>query len=61
MKRFILFWGSVFYPAGGWRDNHKTCDTLEECLKEIDEDKYHNPNYSWYHVVDTLTGKIVGE
>jgi hypothetical protein len=50
-KRFILFSGSKYYPAGGWEDKIIQSNELEKIVEKItdialgDEDR-------WFQVVD---------
>lgn len=54
MKRYALFEGSEYYPAGGWDDFVGTYDTKEEA------EKARSPlKYGWWHVVDLQTGEKV--
>lgn len=54
MKRYLLFVGEYYYPAGGWDDFSASFDT-------IDEAKAAAPNNSvdWWHVIDTKTEQQV--
>ncbi len=56
MERFLLFAGSVYYAAGGWKDFQSSHDTLEEAIKTA---KAEHNEYDWWHVVDTTTMTIV--
>lgn len=62
MKRYLLFTGDNYYPAGGFHDADGFFDTIEEAKDHIVTDliKYV-PNFNWWHIVDTETGKIVAE
>lgn len=54
MKRYLLFYGETYYPAGGWGDFRGSFDTLREAT-----DAFGAPadNY-WAHVVDTVTNDV---
>lgn len=53
-KRFLLFAGSIYYPAGGMDDLISTFDNLEEAMKALrDSEK------DWQHVYDTQTGETL--
>lgn len=56
MKRFLLFAGYTYYPAGGWndfRDSFDTFDEGQEHLKKLTEASGYTIN--WGHIVDTTT------
>lgn len=53
MKRYLLFAGYDFYPAGGWDDFISDGNTVEE-LKLLGE-----TGHDWAHIVDRDTGKKV--
>lgn len=69
LKRFLAFYGSVYYPRGGWGDFLDDCETLEEAKKKLlakemkecpPEDGYNNAwKFSWAQIFDTETKKIV--
>lgn len=59
MKRFLMFAGSNYYPAGGWDDFRGAFDTSEEAFAEA---RWRfNMDFEWFHVVDTETMKEVEE
>lgn len=53
MKRFFLFSGYTYYPAGGWKDFGGSFDTKEESVAAADE------IHGWRQVVDSQTGEMV--
>lgn len=54
MKRYIVFAGSDYYPAGGWDDHFGSFDSVYEGLEAL------KPySYDWWHIVDSDTGKEV--
>lgn len=60
MKRYLVFAGSRYYPAGGWGDFISDFDSMQEAMAFI-EPKYspdYESEYDWYHIVDSYTGKI---
>ena len=57
-KRYILFAGEAYYPAGGWDDYIASFETLEEA-KAAEKEKMKGYQYDWSHVVDLHTGRIV--
>lgn len=57
MKRYLLFGGSVFYAAGGWRDFIGSFDSITDAISKVansDPD-----DLEWYHVIDSEAGSIV--
>ena len=52
MKRYLLFRGDIYYPAGGWDDFKGSFDTLVEAAEEATKDS----SFDWWHVVDSHTG-----
>lgn len=69
LKRFLAFWGNVYYPSGGWGDFLEDCESFEEAKQKIlkkelekrsPESGYETPwVYSWAQIFDTETQKIV--
>jgi hypothetical protein len=54
MKRFYLFAGYNYYPAGGWDDFNDSFDSVDEAIKIGKE----HPG-DWYHVIDSQTGESI--
>lgn len=59
LQRYWLFTGAVYYACGGRHDLYATYATLDAATAaaaawQADEDAL----YSWWHVVDALTGAI---
>lgn len=54
MRRFLIFAGMTYYPAGGWGDFRGSEDTKEAALSLMRS--YH---YDWVQIVDSQTGDIV--
>jgi hypothetical protein len=52
MKRYWIFAGQHYYPAGGMGDFAKWVDTLEEAKEYLLTTGCH---YEWYSVIDTQT------
>lgn len=63
-KRYLLFYGDIYYPQGGMDDYKNSFDSLEEAV--IFVDTYINENkiydtvqeeweYRWAHVYDITT------
>ena len=57
MKRYALFAGDTYYPAGGWGDFEGSFDTPEQA-KQAAEALGHG---DWWHVIDLQTGEFVLE
>jgi hypothetical protein len=55
MKRFLVFAGDSFYPAGGWDDLQGDYETLKEARESLSVKR----PYDWHHIVDTKTGEQV--
>lgn len=55
LKRYLLFSGSFYYPAGGWEDFDSSFDSEDEA--KATGAKSTN-DYSWWHVVDCETGRL---
>jgi len=56
MKRYLLFAGSNYYPAGGWDDFWAASDDIEE-LKRQAENGGWLPD--WAHIVDLETREVI--
>jgi len=64
MKRYLLFYGEIYYACGGMDDFLGDYDTIEEAKKAVEEkinaDKYYDTieemwQYKWAHIWDTET------
>jgi hypothetical protein len=56
MKRFLLFYGSDYYPRGGWDDLASSFDSLQEALEYV-----ATKHCDWYQVIDMETrNKVSG-
>jgi len=55
-KKFLLFAGDQYYPAGGWQDYQGTYDDIIDAL-----DKAANLGKDWWHIVDLGTIEVVDE
>lgn len=55
MKRYIVFSGYTYYPAGGWGDFKGSYDTIEEARKCATKQKSDD----WWQIVDATTSRIV--
>ena len=61
MRRFALFVGTDYYPAGGWDDFHSAYDTKEEARAAGERIAGLRHNYDWWHVVDLTIGDKVAD
>lgn len=59
MKRYWLFGGCVFYAKGGIHDFIDSSDNTKEIWQIIKQKFSPDDEYSWFHIVDSKTGKIV--
>lgn len=60
MKKFLVFAGYAYYPAGGWDDFVGDADSLEEAktLARDTVSKYETSK-PWWHVADTEAKQVV--
>lgn len=57
MERYYLFLGAEYYPSGGWEDLQGSFPTIPLAIAQalsLQEDEY-----TWWHIVDSTTGRIV--
>ncbi len=52
LKRYLVFSGPNYYPAGGWDDFDADFDTLEEAVKCANAT---DTLYNWAQVIDLET------
>ena len=57
IRRYLLFAGDRYYPAGGWNDFVDSFDTKEEALERAWEAL--SGMFDWYHIIDHETGEEV--
>jgi hypothetical protein len=59
-KRFLLFFGEIYYPDGGWQDFKGSFDACDIAMQffhtKIGEER---PQYYWTQIIDTQTWKPV--
>ena len=58
MRRYLLFAGDMYYPAGGWDDFIADFDIMNEAIKTgiaLKDDS----RCDWWKVIDTTTKKEV--
>ena len=58
MKRYLLFEGYEFYPAGGWLDFVKDFDSVDEAKANVGK-SYEDIWAGWFQIVDLETNAIV--
>ena len=60
MKRYLVFAGIDYYPAGGWNDFAGDADTLDEARQIVNLER-RRPRLParWWQIVDTTTLKVV--
>jgi len=60
MRRYALFIGMEFYPAGGWKDWRGWYDDPEKAaaVGRAAMDRYTN---DWWQVVDLWAGMVITE
>lgn len=61
MKRFLLFGGSIYYAAGGWKDFVGSFDREHDARRAAEQRHALDARgeFEWYHVVDRNKGEIV--
>jgi len=57
-KRFLLFAGNTYYPAGGWNDLRGSFDTPEAAVEYLTST---HSGLDWWQVVDTISNEVVKE
>ena len=57
MKRYMLFAGDRYYPAGGMKDCKGMFETME-AAKSFAADLYRRVGIDWAHVYDTVEEKV---
>lgn len=53
MKRYLLFAGDTYYPAGGWDDFIDSFDSFEAARE--DPKLVERSKYGWWQIIDTVT------
>jgi hypothetical protein len=56
MKRYLAFAGDENYPGKAWHDFKGSFDSKEDALTALG-----GISFEWYHIVDTVTEKIVDQ
>ena len=56
MKKYLVFYGYVYYPEGGMNDFHGDFDTIEECNNFMDNNMGLG---MWSHIYNTKTKEII--
>ena len=60
MKRYLVFYGSFYYPDGGWLDFKGDFDDLKIAHDFVIENTKQLRDL-WYHIVDTKLMEVVEE
>lgn len=58
MKRFLLFYGDVYYPNGGWDDFRGSFATLEKAQQAWEKRQDYMTGV-WHHIVDSESSQVV--
>jgi len=58
MKKYLVFFGYIYYPSRGIKDLEGSADTVEEARNIIDENK---ETFWWWQIVDRDTFNIIEE
>jgi len=57
MEKFLVFFGSTYYPSGGWNDFRASFNDSADAIWFA---KNAKPEVKkWWHVVDSELGKII--
>ena len=59
-RRYCVFAGADYYPAGGWHDFRLSRDTLEQAVAAAEE-LMEELQLSWYHVFDLDQRRVVAQ
>jgi len=64
MKRYLAFFGSVYYPSGGMKDFEQEFDDLQPAIefltaKSVEQYPYEPWRFQWAHVYDCAAHLIV--
>ena len=65
MKRYLAFYGDIYYAEGGMNDFVIDCNTVEDCEKAIElKHKQYRPNdiewaWAWRQIWDTEKREFV--
>jgi hypothetical protein len=59
-RRYCVFAGADYYPAGGWHDFRLSRDTLGEAVGSAEE-LMEELQLSWYHVFDLDQRRVVAQ
>jgi len=54
MRRYLLFAGDQYYPAGGWHDFQGSFDSVAEAKEDYERHRWLK-YWDWGHVVDAET------
>lgn len=56
MKRYLVFGGSIYYPAGGWNDFYSMHDEFGPAKTAAQ--KEFGEAYQWWHIFDVVEQKV---
>lgn len=54
MKRYLVFAGDAYYPAGGWDDFREAFNTLDEAKEYAETIRRKNASFDHKRVYDTF-------
>ncbi len=57
--RFLLFYGSRYYPDGGWEDFKGSFESTTDARAAVPLDPKTGGDGFWWHIVDTEIPAIV--
>lgn len=57
MKQYIVFAGSDYYPAGGWKDFKGAFNSIYEAKKFINAEEFQGND--WWEIVDVTKQEVV--
>lgn len=61
-RRFCVFAGYDFYPAGGWHDFRLSRDTLEEAMQAAEDLRNQEPGeVVWWQIFDATQRRVVAQ
>ena len=56
MKRYLLFAGDDYYPAGGWGD---FVDSFSERVEALERAAQEMKGKDWFHIVDIYETRLI--
>ncbi len=62
MERYLVFFGAIYYPAGGTKDLLGDYESIEQAKAAINkESKDSQRKYKWAHIYDASRMEIIFE